>query len=174
MTDNHRTALHCPRTNLRDQEERERSCESWRQREGEGVGAGRGGVCSKEESDGSPWYISRKLSCCGFVGVLGADSGKVRSIRQEKDGVGEGDRRGEGIEIWGGERGEGWSTGLMPLMAGGRGGAEGRTSCTSSTVGWRSWAGGAGWRGCSSWRPTTCLARLRLCRPRRLLNLGRY
>ena len=65
-------------------------------------------------------YINKKLSDC-LVGVFGVDSeksefswqlllkrdksqpGKERSIRQEKDGVGDGDRLGEGMEIWGGD-----------------------------------------------------------------------
>ena len=161
---------------LRDHEERERSCESCRQREGEGVGAGRGGVWRREEEmSPSPWYIRRKFSPA-LVGVAGADSGKVRSMRQEKEGVGEGERRGEGMDICGGERGEA-CTGLMPLMEGGRVGGVGwgegvaTTSCTSSR-GWSTCGGGAGWSGCRRWRPTTCLARFLFCRPRRLLNLG--
>ena len=51
--------------------------------------------------------------------------GKERSIKQEKEGVGEGERLGEGIEIWGGDWGEWCNTGLIPFIEGGRAGAVG-------------------------------------------------
>ena len=137
------------------------------------------------------------------------DSGKVRSIRQEKEGVGEGERRGEGMDICGGEWGEG-RTGEIPAIESGREGggvSEGwggstptiaqasspgaeppgwrplETGADRTAVGrtapagtrrrdWRTCGGGAGCSGWRSWRPTTCLARFLLWRPRRLLNLG--
>ena len=71
-------------------------------------------------------HINKKLSEPGcLVGVFGVDSGNERSIKQEKEGVGEGERLGEGMEIWGGDWGEWCRTGLIPLMEEGNAGAVG-------------------------------------------------
>ena len=51
--------------------------------------------------------------------------GNDKSIKHEKDGVGEGERLGEGMEIWGGDWGEWCNTGLIPLIEGGRAGGVG-------------------------------------------------
>ena len=51
--------------------------------------------------------------------------GNDRSIKQEKEGVGEGERLGEGMEIWGGDWGAWCNTGLIPLIDGGRAGGVG-------------------------------------------------
>ena len=87
---------------LRDQEVKDTSALSARQRDGE-VGPwpgdkARGGVCNNEPSS-IMWCI--KLS--DLLGVTGADTGKM-SMKEESEGVGDGVRRagegaGEGMQI---------------------------------------------------------------------------
>ena len=97
---------------LRDQEDMDRS---WLKL-GHGLGAGLGGVWSKELSPS--WYMVKNWSWF-FVGVFWPTESKDISMNVEKLGVGDGDLlESSGIEICGGDVNSGsWTSLLMMTLS---------------------------------------------------------